>query len=56
MNRRASDRFPITDRMTWAVLRWVDAMQGVVVRAACVCAIGTFWLLLGVVIAAGVRS
>ena len=27
MNRRKSDHFPITDRMTCPVLRWVDAAR-----------------------------
>ena len=55
MNRRKSDLFPITDRMTWAVMRWVDATKAATVRIACVCALSVFWLLLGGTLLAGVR-
>ena len=55
MNRRASDLFPITDRMTCPVLRWVDATKAATVRIACVCVYVTFMALLLALPFAGVR-
>lgn len=45
--RRGMDRFPITDRVTWAVLRHLDRARRI--RPADVvgyCSVAAFWLLL----------